>query len=157
MALGYLFNMYRGAPLVKKGGVIIVFHPCHESFNRTHHPAYVEFYHRILSESTNSYDIQKYEREFAENPDYIHMYRFGNAYHGAHPFYMWYWGDAGRAWVGQVIVVSPENPRVPERLGWSWARDFNTALDMARSFLNKSVVEVTMSHAPPIMLTDVEE
>ena len=24
---------------------------------------------------------------------YIEMYRRGNAYHGAHPFYMWYWGQ----------------------------------------------------------------
>ena len=24
------------------------------------------------------------------------MYRRGNAYHGAHPFFMWYWGQRGR-------------------------------------------------------------
>jgi hypothetical protein len=156
MALGYLFNMYRNNPLVRKDGVLILFHPCHESFHRTHHPSYVEFYHRILSVSTNSYDIHQYEKEFAENPDYIHMYRHGNAYHGVHPFYMWYWGDAGRAWVGKVIVVAPENTRVPEMLGWSWARDFNTALDMARSHLNKTQMDITMSHAPPIMIADVE-
>ena len=29
---------------------------------------------------------EKYEREFADNPSYIEMYRRGNAYHGAHPF-----------------------------------------------------------------------
>ena len=84
------------------------------------------------------------------------MYRHGNAYHGVHPFYMWYWGDAGRAWVGKVIVVAPENTRVPEMLGWAWARDFNTALDMARSHLNKTQLDITMSHAPPIMIADVE-
>ena len=135
---------------------MILFHPCQELFHRTHHPSYVEFYHRILSISTNSYDIHQYEREFAENPDYIQMYRRGHAYHGAHPFYMWYWGDAGRAWVGKVIVVAPENPRVPEHMGWSWAPDFNTAMDMAKSHLGKSCPEVTMSHAPPIMVADVE-
>ncbi len=156
MALGYLFNMYRGSPLLRKDGVMILYHPCHEEFNRTHHPSYVEFYHRILSISTNSYDIHQYEREFAENPDYVHMYRHGNAYHGVHPFYMWYWGDAGRAWVGKVIVVGPENTRVPRQLGWESAPDFNTALDMARSHLGKSHPEITMSHAPPIMIADVE-
>jgi len=30
----------------------------------------------------------KYQDEFAYNPSYIEMYRHGNAYHGAHPFYM---------------------------------------------------------------------
>lgn len=156
MALGYLFNFYRGEPLIKKDGVMIIFHPCAEDFNRTHHPSYVEFYHRILSIGTNSYDIHKYEKEFAENPDYIQMYRKGNAYHGVHPFYMWYWGDAGRAWVGKVIVVDPVNTRVPTQLGWEWARDFETAMDMARGYLGKSQPEVTLSHAPPIMVCDVE-
>ena len=156
MALGYLFNFYRGVPLIKKGGVMIVFHPCHEEFNRTHHPSYVEFYHRILSLGTDSRAIHRYEREFAENPDYIQMYRKGNAYHGVHPFYMWYWGDAGRAHVGKVIVCGPENTRVPTQLGWEHAPDFETALDMARSHLNKSSLEITMSHAPPIMVCDVE-
>jgi hypothetical protein len=84
------------------------------------------------------------------------MYRHGNAFHGVHPFYMWYWGDAGRAHVGKVIVCGAENPRVAKQLGWESAPDFNTAMDMARGFLNKSQPEVTMSHAPPIMVTDVE-
>ena len=53
------------------------------------------------------------------------------------------------ALVGQVIVVDPENRRVPKQLGWESAPDFNTAMDMARSFLGKSQPEVTMSHAPP--------
>lgn len=156
MGLGYLFNLYRGAPLVKKGGVLILFHPCHEEFNKTHHPSYVEFYHRILSISTNSREIHQYEKEFAENPDYIQMYRTGNAYHPVHPFYMWYWGDAGRAHVGKVIVVGAEHRRVPTQLGWDNAPDLDTALDMARSHLNKSQLDVTMSHAPPIMVCDVE-
>ena len=42
----------------------------------------------------------KYEAEFAHNPTYIHMYRYGHAYHGVHPFYMWYWGEPGRQHVG---------------------------------------------------------
>lgn len=156
MALGYLFNFYRNAPLIKKDGVMIVFHPLPEEFNRTHHPSYVEFYHRILSIGTNSYDIHKYEKEFAHNPDYIQMYRHGHAFHGVHPFYMWYWGDAGRAHVGKVIVCGAENPRVAHQLGWEAAPDLNTALDMARGYLGKSQPEITMSHAPPIMVADVE-
>ena len=31
-------------------------------------------------------------------------------------------GDAGRAHVGQVIVVGAEHPRVPEQLGWKNAK-----------------------------------
>lgn len=156
MLLGYAFNMYRNYPLVKKDGVLIAFHPCYEDFNKTHHPSYVEFYHRMLSISTNSYDLAKYEEEFARNPDYIQMYRTGNAFHGVHPFYMWYWGDAGRAHLGKVIMVGPENTRVPEQLGWSHARNLNEALDMARSHVGKMEPEISMFHYPPIMIADVE-
>ena len=59
----------------------------------------------------------KYEREFAENPSYVHLYRKGHAYHGAHPFYMWYWGENGRQHVGKVIAAGAENTHVPGMLG----------------------------------------
>ncbi|MCK6574967.1 nickel-dependent lactate racemase [Myxococcota bacterium] len=156
MALGYLFNMYRGVPLLKKGGVLIISHPCAEDFNRDHHPSYVEFYQRILDHGTNSYDLEKFEAEFAQNPDYIQMYRKGNAYHGVHPFYMWYWGDAGRAHVGQTIIVGAENERAPKRMGWRTARDFESAIDKAKDFLGKSSPDITYLHIPPILVTDVE-
>jgi hypothetical protein len=156
MALGYLFNFYRNAPLVKKGGVLIITHPCHEDFNREHHPSYVEFYHRILSMGTNSKNMHQFEKEFVQNPDYIQMYRKGHAYHPVHPFYMWYWGDAGRAHVGQVIVVGAENPRVPVQLGWHNAKNLDEALEMSQGFLNKTQMEISLCHAPPIMVTDVE-
>jgi hypothetical protein len=156
MALGYLFNMYRGVPLVRKGGALIVYHPCHEDFDRQFHPSYVEFYHRILAHGTNSYELEKYEESFAHDPNYIQMYRKGNAYHGVHPFYMWYWGDAGRAHVGQVIVVGAENERVPRQLGWKSARNFEEALDMAKDVVGKSDPEVTMLKIPPICIADME-
>jgi hypothetical protein len=156
MACGYLFNLYRGVPLLKKNGVMIITHPCHESFDPDFHPSYIEFYHRILAHGTNSYDLEKYEEEFAYNPDYIQMFRKGNAFHGVHPFYMWYWGDAGRAHIGQIIVVAPENERVPERMGWTHARTFNDAIEMAKDHVGHSSPDITMLKVPPILITDVE-
>ena len=40
MACGYLFNFYRGKPLVKKGGTLIITHPCSDAFDPDHHPSY---------------------------------------------------------------------------------------------------------------------
>ena len=51
----------------------------------------------------------------------IQMYRDGNAYHGAHPFFMWYWGENGRQHVGRIIVAGAKNQHVPEILGWESA------------------------------------
>ena len=77
----------------------------------------------LLPETRDAYTLeQKYQDEFAYNPSYIEMYRRGNAYHGAHPFYMWYWGQRGREKAGRVIVVGADNATVPELLGWETRR-----------------------------------
>jgi hypothetical protein len=155
LALGYFFNMYRHMPVVKKNGVIIVTHPLYDDFDPLHHPSYIEFFHRILPETRDSFEIQrKYEQEFAENPDYIRMYRTGNAYHGVHPFYMWYWGENGRAHIGKVIVVGAEDPETAKTLGWDCAANMNEALEMAQSHVGRPP-SITLMHVPPIGMADV--
>src|SRR5262245_50246050 len=156
MANGYFFNMYRNKPLLREGGVMIVTHPCTDAFDPVHHPSYIEFFNRCLSETRNAEVLRdKYEEEFAKNPSYIEMYRRGNAYHGAHPFYMWYWGENGRKHTGKMIVVGADNKHVPEMLGWDTADTLAEAIAMARQIVGRSA-EITMLHHPPILITDVE-
>jgi hypothetical protein len=153
MACGYFFNFYRGKPLVKKGGTLIVTHPCSDLFDPEHHPSYIEFFHRLLPETRDALVLeQKYEREFAENPTYVHMYRTGNAYHGAHPFFMWYWGENGRQHVGKVIAVGADNEHVPRMMGWDSAETLSEAIDMARAIHGRSA-QVALLHHPPIVMT----
>ena len=44
MGLGYHFNFYRNKPLLKKGGVMIIHHPCYDQFDQQFSPEL----HRIL-------------------------------------------------------------------------------------------------------------
>lgn len=156
MALGYFFNMYRGKPLIKKGGTLIVTHPCYDEFDPDHHPSYIEFFNRVLTETRDSRKMaHHFEEEFANNPSYVEMFRRGNAYHGVHPFYMWYWAENGQAHVGDVIVVGAENEHVPERLGWRRANTMDEALDMARDNHGPSP-DITMMHHPPYVIADVK-
>ena len=155
MALGYHFNMYRGKPLLKKGGTLIIHHPLHDEFDHQQHPSYIEFFNRLLPETRDAFVLmEKYEREFATNPSYIEMYRRGNAYHGAHPFYMWYWGENGRQHVGRVIAAGAENAHVPARMGWERADNLTEAIAMARSYMGRSA-EITMLHQPVIAICDM--
>ncbi len=155
MALGYFFNFYRNMPVVKKNGVMILTHPCYDEFDPVFHPSYIEFFHRILPETRDSLVLQeRYEEEFARDPAYIKMYREGNAYHGVHPFYMWYWGENGRAHVGKVIVVGATNKRVPQILGWETADSMEQALEMAESHVGHKP-SITLMHFPPILLADM--
>ncbi|MGH9444325.1 MAG: lactate racemase domain-containing protein [Terriglobia bacterium] len=155
MALGYFHNMYRGAPVVKKNGVLIITHPLYDEFDPRHHPSYIEFFHRLLPETRNSVELQKkYEEEFARNPEYIRMYRTGNAYHGVHPFYMWYWGENGRAHLGKVIVVGAESAETARTMGWETAANVSEALNIAESYVGHKP-SVTLIHFAPILMADV--
>ncbi|MDB5101157.1 MAG: hypothetical protein JWM80_5578 [Cyanobacteria bacterium RYN_339] len=154
MALGYLHNLYRGQPLLKKGGTLIVVHPLRDQFHEQHHPSYIEFFHRLLPETRNSFELQeRYEEQFATDPGYIAMYRTGNAYHGVHPFYMWYWGEHGRQHAGRIIAAGCQQPYVAERMGWEWSSTLTEAIDMATG--GDKSKEITMLHVPPIALVDV--
>ena len=113
---------------------MILPHPCYDEFDHVQHPSYIEFFNRLLPETRDAlYLRDKYEDEFANNPSYIEMYRRGNAYHGAHPFFMWYWGENGRQHVGKVIVAGAENAHVPAMLGWDRAETLTEAIAMARA------------------------
>jgi hypothetical protein len=156
MGPGYLFNLYRGKPLVRKGGVLILAHPCYDEFDAEFHPSYIEFFNRLLPETRDAFELrEKYEEDFARNPSYVHLYRRGHAYHGAHPFFMWYWGENGRRHLGKIIAAGAENAHVPALLGWDRADSLAEAIAQARSFVGRSA-EITMLHIPPIVIPQVE-
>jgi nickel-dependent lactate racemase len=154
-ALGYLHNFYRKMPLVKKGGTMIVCHPCYDEFDPEFHAPYIEFFHRLLPETTDAMKLShKYEQEFAENPSYVHLYRKGNSYHGAHPFFMWYWGENGRQHVGQVIASGATNTHVPAMMGWERSDNLSEAIDMARGKQGRNA-SISYVHVPPILIMDM--
>jgi hypothetical protein len=158
MAQGYLHNLHRGAPLLRKGGVLIITHPCSDKFDHDQHASYVEFVHKLLPQTRDGYELHKrFEREFSRNPAYIEMYRTGTAYHPNHPFYMWYWGEAGRRWQGKCIVVGADNEYIPKMLGYDTAPNLTEAIHMAKDFLDNQEPEITCINFTPIMMTDVTE
>lgn len=155
MAEGYLFNMYRGAPLVKKGGTMIILHPCTDKFDHEQHAPYIDFVHRLLPETRDAMELhRRYEKQFAENPAFLEMFRTGHAYHPAHAFFMWYWGEAGRQHLGKVIVVGADNEYIPKLLGYETAPNVDEALYRARGGENRSQNILAM-HMPPIVMGEV--
>ena len=155
LAQGYLFNMYRGAPLVKKGGTLIITHPCTDKFDHEQHAPYIDFVHRLLPESRDSNVLrEKYEEKFAKDPALIQMFRSGHAYHPAHPFFMWYWGENGRQHIGRVIVVGADNEYIPKLLGYETSPNMEDALYKAKNGQNKTL-DITCLHVPPIVMGDV--
>ena len=154
LGLGYFFNMYRGKPLVREGGVLIMKHPTRPEFHPGHHPSYIDFYEQVLTQTIDPVEIHKeFEESFATDPWYIHLYRTGHAYHGVHPFYMWYWCAHAMAHLGRVIVVGGD-PKAVRRLGFSPASSLDDALEIASDVVGPSPT-LTHMHNPPIFMSDV--
>ncbi len=154
LGLGYFFNMYRNKPLVREGGVIILNHPVPWEFSTLHHPSYVDFFDEVLAESTDPKVIgPKFEQQYATDPWYTHLYRTSHAYHGVHPFYMWYWCAHALDHVGQVIWVGGDRRSVA-RMGMRSASTFADALELARDTVGSSP-SITYTHNPPHLLADV--
>jgi len=154
LGLGYFFNMYIGKPLVRPGGVMILHHPVPWEFHQVHHPSYVDFFEEVLAETTDPQAIEaKFEEQYATDPWYQHLYRNSYAYHGVHPFYMWYWGAHAMDYLGDVIFVGGDRRSV-ERMGFRAATTFADALEMAGETVGRSP-QITYLHAPPLALAEV--
>ncbi|MBI3911544.1 MAG: DUF2088 domain-containing protein [Armatimonadetes bacterium] len=155
LGLGYMFNLYRNKPLVRRGGVMILLHPLYNRFHPVHHPSYIDFFEEVLSETRDAAEIgRRFEESYAYNPRYIELYRRSYAYHGVHPFYMWYWGCYAQQYLGRVICVAPESQKAAQRLGWDAAASLDEAIEMAQDTVGRNP-SISVYRCPPLFLCDV--
>jgi hypothetical protein len=155
LSVGYFFNFYRNKPLVRRGGVMIIDHPLEKKFNLLHHPSYVDFYNDLLPQTSDPYELQRrFEQSYAENARYRELYRTSYAYHGVHPFYMWYWGAHGMAHLGKVIVVNPKSEQAAHRMGFDVTSSMGAALAMARDFVGPRS-RIAYFHCPPVLMCNL--
>src|SRR5438445_168257 len=155
MGLGYLFNFYRNKPVLRKGGVLILTHPCRYEFDAVQHPSYIDYYDEVLADTKDPIEIEKkYEVRFAEDPWFRQLYRKTHAYHGIHPHYAWIWAAHAMEHAGDVIFVGADRD-VVHRLGFKCATTLEDAFEMAEQTVGR-YPSVTHLRMPPIMLADVE-
>lgn len=155
LGLGYFFNFYRNRPYVRKGGIIILLHPIENKFHRVHHPSYYDFFEDLLPQTGDPKELgHRFEESYANNERYIDLYRNSYAYHGVHPFYMWYWASHGAAHVGKVLSVNPSSDVAARRLGYEITQSFDAALNRARDIEGKDA-SVCYFHCPPVTMCDV--
>jgi hypothetical protein len=148
MALGYYFNLYQGKPLVREGGALIFTHPVPREFHPVHHPSYIDFYEEVLPQTKDPVEVERFERSYAEDDWYRHLYRTSHAFHGAHPFYMWYWGAHALDHVGETIFVGGD-PDTCRHMGFRSASTMRDAIEMAKDAVGTSSPSMTQLHFPP--------
>jgi Lactate racemase N-terminal domain len=154
MLLGYLFNLYKGKPLVREGGVLIGTHPMPERFHKVHHPSYVDLWNEALAETNDIREIHhRYEERYARDPWYRTLYRNSYAYHGAHPFTVLYWATHALDHLGDAILVGGD-PMTTKRMGFKRADSIAEALEVAEDTVGPNPSKTYM-HIPPLFMCEV--
>lgn len=152
LALGYIFNFFSKKPFIKEGGVLIILNPCRKIFHRIHHLPYIEFFEKVLSETRDPLEMRRiFEESFARNPDYISAYRFRFSYHGAHPFFVWYWGAKGLKHLGRVIIAYARDYTTVRKMGFIPAKNFDEAIDYSREICGNNF-SIALLKMPPIFI-----
>jgi hypothetical protein len=147
-ALSRLFNAYHENPLVRKDGILIVANPFEPKFSLLNHPSYHTLYHEVLPAVRDPVEVwDTYAEEYAHRPEFVHKYRNGFAYHGAHPCILYGQGLYALNHLSGVFAagVPPENEEVARRLGFEPFPTIDAALHEAEARLGK---DCTISYPP---------
>jgi hypothetical protein len=152
--LARIFGSHTGVPLVRNGGALILFHPLGSDFSPLYHPSYVDFFAEVLSHTTDPARISAdYEKKFAADPWYIHLYRTSHAFHGLHPVHRWYEVARASQGVGDVVWVGADRG-CAERLGFRAASTLADALEIVSSSVGRTP-QISYLHTPPRVVVDV--
>ena len=119
LAMSYSYGLFQNVPLVRKDGILIMCHPCLPQFHPVHTPSYEEVYNRLLPYERDPVALwELYSEEFAHRPEYVHKYRYGFAFHGAHPFILFGQGLYGLSHVSRVLLAGACDHEAARRIGF---------------------------------------
>ena len=148
-AMANTVMQFQGMPVVREGGIAILVHPLTARFDRRRFAAYVEFYERLLSEELDAYWLwENHVEDFAHRPEYVYGYRYGHAYHGSHPFFMWNSTAIPRRYLSRIFFAGVQDPEAAQRCGFEAFETVEEAIEAARSDLGVSA-SITLLQRPP--------
>jgi len=92
------------------------------------------------------YDL--FADEYAHRPEFIHRYRFGYGFHGAHPVQAYTTTEYPKRYLKKIFAAGCTNTNVAEKLEWEPAKNVEEAIKSAAKDLGKDVT-VTFVDLPP--------
>lgn len=146
---------HTGSPVVRDGGAVILFHPLGSDFSPLYHPSYVDFFAEVLSVTTDPAQISAdFEKKFATDPWYAHLYRTSHAFHGLHPVHRWCEIARATQGISDVVWVGADRANA-ERLGFRAASTLADALEIVSSTVGRTP-QISYLHTPPRLVVDVQ-
>ncbi len=148
-AMANTVMQFQQMPVVREGGIAILVHPLEAKFDPRRFAPYVEFYERLLAQEVDPYWLwENYVEEFAHRPEYIYGYRYGNAYHGAHPFFMWNSTGVPRRYLGRIFFAGVKDFDAARRCGFEAFATVEEAIEAAEFELGRTA-SITLLQRPP--------
>lgn len=143
------FGRFQNKPLVREGGILILHHPFTLQFDDIRHPSYRELYQRVLDVTQDANEAwELFAEDFAHRPEYIHKYRYGYGYHGAHPFFMWGRMPFPKKYLSHILVAGAQDFEVVRRLGLEPFATLEDAIGEAENILGRGCA-LTYHQIPP--------
>jgi nickel-dependent lactate racemase len=148
-AMAYTVWQFQNMPVVREGGIAILVHPLLANFDKRRFAPYAEFYDKLLPQSTDPYWLwENYVEEFAHRPEYIRGYRYGHAYHGSHPFFMWNSTGIPRRYLSKIYFSGVKDPGAAKRCGFEAFATVEDAIAAAEAELGRTA-SITLLQRPP--------
>ena len=156
LAMSYSFGLFQNIPLVKQGGIIVVCHPCQKQFDAVKYPSYVEMFEKLIPHTRDPFELwELYAEEYAHRPEFVHKYRYGYAFHGAHPLILWGQGAYGLRYVSKVFLAGATDFEVARMLGFEPFASVEEGISESESLICK-YCSVTYLDMPQSFICDVE-
>lgn len=129
-------SMARAAGALNPGAVVICASICDGWFNDEWFPPYREVYERY-QRCTHPAEMQRFEDDLANRPDYVHQFRHGYGYHPFHAFSMLYMGGIALNEARAIYIVGAKAPGFARGMGCIPVHTFADALEHASRHVGK--------------------
>jgi len=156
LAMSYSYGLFQNVPLVRKGGILIMCHPCRKQFHAVHTPSYVEMFDKLLPHTQDAFELwELYAEDYAHRPEFVHKYRYGHAFHGVHPLILWGQGAYGLKHVSKVFLAGAADFEAARMLGFEPFTSVEEAIAEAESLMGRDC-SITYLDMPQSFICNVE-
>ena len=148
-AMANTVMQFNNMPIVREGGIAIIVHPLTAQFDARRFAPYQEFWDKLLPQDTDPYWLwENYVEDFANRPEFIHGYRYGHAYHGSHPFFMWNSTGIPRRYLSKIFFAGVRDFDAAKRCGFEAFATVEEAIAAAEAELGEQA-SISLMQRPP--------
>lgn len=123
-------SIVRASEALNPGAVVICASVCDGWFNDEWFPAYREIY-ELFQRCASTEEMEAYEDDLSNRPDYMHKFRHAYGYHPFHGFSMLYMGGIALDYARAIYIAGAKSPGFARGMGCIPTNTFDDALEHA--------------------------